>query len=67
MYQLEGNDEKNIQLLLMRQVYEKTNSTTVWLGTEKEECEKALELIHKFPRSLLSADNDMGRTDLNPC
>lgn len=30
------NSEKNTQLLLMRQIYEKANSTLVWLGTEKE-------------------------------
>ena len=46
------NGEKNIQLLLMRQVYENANRTIVWLGAEKEECEKGLELIDKIPRCL---------------
>jgi Heterokaryon incompatibility protein (HET) len=46
--------EKNRQLLLMRQVYEKASSTIVWLGVETKACEKGLLLIEKAPRTPIS-------------
>jgi hypothetical protein len=48
----------------MRQIYEKANSTLVWLGTEKDGCKKGLELFYSIPRGLPRGDND-GIIDLN--
>jgi hypothetical protein len=47
-------EEKNRQLLLMRQVYEKASSTIAWLGVESKACEKGLLLIEKAPRAPIS-------------
>jgi hypothetical protein len=49
-----NTEEKNRQLWLMRQIYEKAASTIVWLGVERKDCEKGLLLIEKAPRAPIS-------------
>jgi hypothetical protein len=66
-------EEKNRQLWLMRQIYEKASSTIVWLGVERNECEKGLLLIEKAPKvprsgSLIKAGYEYADmlVDMNP-
>jgi hypothetical protein len=43
-------DEKNIQVPLMRKIYEKASIVQIWLGkdTTKQDCKQAFQLLGKF-------------------
>lgn len=55
--------ERNKQVLLMRQVYEKAASTIVWLGVERKEFEKGLLLIERAPKTPVSGALNRGNYD----
>ena len=41
--------ERNIQVLLMKTIFESAQKTLIWLGEEDEDTKVALECIHKIP------------------
>ena len=60
------DDEKTVQLPLMREIYEKAQSTIVWLGEDGEEYTKGFELINALPRPTHFDIINISGFDLNP-
>jgi hypothetical protein len=46
----DDKDERNIQVLLMKKIFESAQKTLIWLGEEDEDTPLALECINKIPK-----------------
>jgi hypothetical protein len=46
----DNKDERNIQVLLMKTIFESAQKTLIWLGEEDEDTPLALECINKIPK-----------------